>query len=71
MVWQCDRGWFGNMTMQYCTVPFITSLLMPMGEDEHGQCIGSDLLERDYQRMLDRLRHEEGRMQAATSWKKH
>ena len=41
MVWQCDRGWFGNMTMQYCTVPFITSLLMPMGEDKHGQCIGS------------------------------
>ena len=31
------------------------SLLMPMGEDKHGQCIGSDLLERDYQRMLARL----------------
>ena len=47
------------------------SLLMPMGEDKHGQCIGSDLLEKDYQRMLARLRHEEGRMQAATSWQRN
>ena len=36
------RGWFGNVTMQYPYSTVITSLLMPMGEDKHGQCIGTD-----------------------------